>query len=199
MSTDTNPATTLPARTSRASGIYPGHVIGASFGVVFVIANTALLGQPAQLVIGALGVVAAVVVVAGFIATIRRGGRPPAQDLARSHVAFWVIVAIEAALLFGGLAVLNRIEPAANVGWIALIVGLHFLAFALWWVRGQRELLVVGAVMASLGAIGLVIAFTTHDAALVQLVAGFGSGLVLLGTSTATAVRVLTGGGAPAA
>ncbi|MGH3705749.1 MAG: hypothetical protein ACRDT9_14035 [Agromyces sp.] len=180
--------------TSQASGIYVGHLIGASFGAVFVIRNGGLLGQPGQLVASVLAVLAAVVILIGFIATIRRGQRPPAQDLPRSRAAFWVIVVIEAALLFGGLAFLNRVEPAANVGWIALVAGVHFLAFTLWWIPGQRELLVIGAVMVPLGIIGLVIAVTTHDAVLVEFVSGFGSGVVLLGASLATALRVIAAG-----
>ncbi|WP_139415384.1 hypothetical protein [Agromyces laixinhei] len=177
--------------TSRAIGIYPGHLIGASFGVVFVIVNGGLLGQPAQLLAGVLACIAAAMVLIGFVATIRRGQQPPERDMPRSRTAFLVIVGIEAVLLFGGLALLNQWQPAANVGWIALIVGLHFLAFALWWIPGQRELVVIGAVMSALGVIGLVIAFTSHDEALVQLIAGVGSGLVFLATSCATAMRVL--------
>ncbi|MFF2277848.1 hypothetical protein [Agromyces sp. NPDC058126] len=200
MSIPTDRSTTSPPpRTAGASGVYPGHLIGASFGAVFVSVNSGLLGQPLQLIATVLAVLAATVVLAGFVATVRRGQRPPERDRARSHLAFWVIVAIEAVLLFGGLAVLNRVEPAANVAWIALVVGLHFLAFARWWVRGQRELIVIGAVMTALGVVGMVLAVTTHDAPLVQLIAGVGSGLVLLGTSTATALRVLAGRGAPAA
>ncbi|MFB6612322.1 hypothetical protein ACFCVO_18515 [Agromyces sp. NPDC056379] len=183
--------------TSQASGIYVGHLIGASFGAVFVIRNSGLLGQPGQLIASVLAVLAAVVILVGFISTIRRGQRPPAQDLPRSRAAFWVIVVIEAVLLFGGLALLNRVEPAANVGWIALVVGVHFLAFTLWWIPGQRELLVIGAVMVPLGIVGLVIAVTTHDAVLVEFVSGFGSGIVLLGASLATAVRVIVTGRAP--
>jgi hypothetical protein len=179
--------------TSRANGIYVGHLIGASFGVVFVVRNGGLLGGPAHLIASVLAVIAATVVLIAFIATTRRGQRPPAHDLPRSHVAFWVIVAIEVVLLFGGLAVLNAIEPAANVGWIALIVGLHFLAFTLWWIPGQRELVVIGAIMIPLGVAGLVIAFTLHDVVLVEFISGFWSGVVLLATSAATAARVLAG------
>ncbi len=167
--------------------------------MVFIFINGGLLGQPAHLIANVLAVIAGVVILIGFVATIRRGQRPPQHDLPRSHVAFWVIVAIEAVLLFGGLMLLNQFQPAANVGWIALIVGLHFLAFTLWWIPGQRELLVIGAVMAPLGVIGLVIAFTLHDVALVQFVSGFGSGLVLLGASLGTAVRVIAAGRAPVA
>lgn len=184
--------------TSRASGIYVGHLIGASFGVVFIVRNGGLLGGPAQLIASVLAAIAVTVVLIAFIATIRRGERPPARDLPRSHVAFWVIVALEVVLLFGGLALLNVIEPAANVGWIALIVGLHFLAFTLWWIPGQRELVVIGAIMVALGVAGLAIAFSTHDVALVEFVSGFWSGVVLVATAAATAVRVLVAGRTPA-
>jgi hypothetical protein len=94
-----------------------------------------------------------------------------------------VIVAIEVVALFGGLAVVNKVEPSATTPWIALVVGLHFVAFSIWWLRGQREMLAIGLLMVALAVVGGILAFTQDDRPLVALISGFGSGLVLLGSA----------------
>ena len=91
--------------------------------------------------------------------------------------------------LFGGLAVLTRIEPAAALGWIALVVGLHFIPLSRLWPEGRRQILSIGVVMTALGLVGLALAFATHEQSLVALVSGVGSGAVLLGSSLTSALR----------
>lgn len=104
-----------------------------------------------------------------------------------------MVVALEALALFGGLAVLRPIEPAAALGWIALVVGVHFLPLAGLWPEGRTQLLWIASLMSALGVLGLVLAFTVHDAVLVAVVSGVGSGLVLLGWSLGQSLRTLIG------
>ncbi|MEV6283188.1 hypothetical protein [Kribbella sp. NPDC051770] len=167
----------------------PGHVVGASFGLVFILANSAKLGSPGRAIVGAVAIAAALLVLVAFVQLLRAGGpRKPQQQSGRGYFA---IVAAEVVLLFGGLAVLNRVEPTAAVGWVALVVGLHFMAFAYWWMRGNREMLAIGVLMSVLGVIGLVIAFAQQDRPLVGLVAGVGSGVVLLGNAVLASLGVV--------
>ncbi|MGC4940429.1 hypothetical protein [Kribbella sp. DT2] len=166
----------------------PGHVVGASFGLVFILVNSAKLGSPGRAIVSAVAVAAALLVLVSFVQVLRAGGpRKPAKQSARGY---FVIVAVEVVLLFGGLAVLNQIEQTAAVAWIALVVGLHFVAFAYWWIRGNREMLAIGVLMTVLGVAGLVIAFGQQDRPLVGLVAGVGSGVVLLGNAALATLGV---------
>ncbi len=169
------------------SGTQPGHVIGASFGLVFVILNTTRLGSPGRPIAIALAAIAMAIVIASFVRTLRQG-KPerPQNQSARGYVA---IVAIEVVALFGGLALINRLQPSAATAWIALVVGLHFVAFSIWWLRGQREMLVIGLLMVALAVIGGVVALTQDDRPLVALISGFGSGVVLLGSSVRSVFR----------
>ncbi|MFC0628841.1 hypothetical protein [Kribbella deserti] len=156
----------------------PGHLVGAAFGFVFVLLNSTGLGSPGRTIAIVLAALLAAVVLFAFI----RGGKP-ARPENQSTQGYFVIVAIEVVFLFGGLRVINDVEPAAAAAWIALVVGMHFVAFSVWWLRGNREMFVIGVLMTVLAVIGLVIAFTQHDESLVDLIAGFGSGVVLLGSA----------------
>lgn len=171
---------------------FVGHLIGASFGMVFVIVNAAGLEAAAAVPLRILAVAAFAVVLVAFVRTVRilraAGDRPPVGFTR----FFWLVVAIEAVALFGGLAVLRQIEPAAALGWIALVVGVHFYPLARLWREGRRQLLSIATAMTILGVVGLLLAFTLHDAVLVATVSGVGSGAVLLGWSLLQAVGTLS-------
>jgi len=174
----------------REAPTYVGHVVGASFGLVFVIVNSSPMGTALRGIVCALAGAAFAVVLAAFVRTVgaeRRSearGRPVGFDR-----RYWLIVAVEVVALFGGLAVLTRIEPAAALGWIALVVGVHFIPLSRLWPEGRRQILAIGVAMTVLGLAGLVLAFTTQDQPLVALVSGVGSGTVLLGTALTSALR----------
>ncbi|PVZ14611.1 hypothetical protein [Actinomycetospora cinnamomea] len=80
-----------------------------------------------------------------------------------------------------------------------LVVGVHFLAFARWWPMSGRPFALLAAVLVPLalagGAVGIV--GGAGSAPLAAFVAGVGAGAVMLGGTTAGAVRALrhpTGG-----
>ena len=156
-------------------------MVGASFGLVFVILNTERLGSAGRLIAIAVAVLAMALVLASFVRTLRQG--KPERPENQSARGYLVIVAVEVVALFGGLAVVNKVEPSATTPWIALVVGLHFVAFSIWWLRGQREMLAIGLLMVALAVDGGILAFTQDDRPLVALISGFGSGLVLLGSA----------------
>lgn len=170
-----------------------GHVIGASFGMVFVLVNSGGLPQVLAVPLRVAAVAAFAVVLMAFVRTARE---PRAAEDPRP-VGFtrfyWAVVALEVIALFGGLAILRQVEPAAALGWIALVVGLYFFPLAQLWREGRRQLLAIASSMTALGVIGLVLAFTVHDAVLVAVVSGVGSGVVLLGWSLRQAILTLRG------
>lgn len=90
----------------------------------------------------------------------------------------WVVV-VEFAVLFVGFQVMRLLDapPEAGVAWVALVVGVHFLALARVW--RERSVLVPGVALSALGALGLGLA-TTSSAEWVPFVSGVLSGAVLL-------------------
>lgn len=177
-------------RDARASPTYVGHVIGASFGLVFVVLNSSPMGPVLRGVVCALAGAAFAVVLAAFARTVAAERRSERRDpMEVFGPRYWLIVAVEVVALFGGLAVLTRIEPAAALGWIALVVGVHFVPLSRLWAPGRTQILTIGVAVAVLGVVGLVLAFTTHDESLVALVSGVGSGVVLLGSTLTSALR----------
>lgn len=165
-----------------------GHVVGAVFGLVFVIANTGSLDELVRTVATVAACLAFAFVVIAFIAAIRSGVRASTEHGERLERRYLLIVAVETVVLFGGLAILRPIEPAVTLGWIALVVGLHFIPFVSLWPRGRAQFYVLAATLTMLGVLGLVFAFTTHDAQLVALVSGGGSGVALLTLGVVSAI-----------
>ncbi|MFC4060060.1 hypothetical protein ACFOWE_17275 [Planomonospora corallina] len=94
-------------------------------------------------------------------------------------MGYLVIVAIEVVLLFGGIAALRVLErpEETNVAWIALIVGVHFVALGPVW--KNRSIMLPGAVLTVLGLAGLAMTFTSA-LPWVPFVSGVLSGATLL-------------------
>ncbi|MFI0214796.1 hypothetical protein [Streptomyces lydicus] len=167
----------------RMSGVF----IGALFGTVFVIANA---HDPLNPTIGVALRVLAVLTFGGLLALALRAGRrggaavggAPASQESWYGGKFGFVVAAEVVLMIGGnLALRGAGAPAETaVAWIALIVGLHFLALTAVWKR--RSIAVPGTALTALGVIGLGMA-ATSAVAWVPFVSGVLSGVALLGGS----------------
>ncbi|WP_306366539.1 hypothetical protein [Nocardiopsis sp. CC223A] len=140
---------------------FMGILIGAGFGLAFVLANA---GPPLP---SAVGMVLRVLAVAALVATVVLSGalsRRPAPPAAEAGPApafrfgpfYGVVVLVEVVLIFGGVQVLRLSEAPwqANVAWIALVVGLHFLPLAWYW--RMREILAAALYISAMGAVGLV-------------------------------------------
>lgn len=177
---------------SAGSTVTIGHVIGGAFGLAFIIANSGPLPGVLRLSLVVAAGAALALTLFSFARGISNGSvtRPEGSD-ERFDRRYGVIVVIEAVALFGGMALLNQVRPSAIVGWIALVVGLHFFGLARLWKSGSTEITYVAFAMTALGAAGLVIAFTSDSLDTVGLVAGVGSGVVLLASSLTGAVRTL--------
>ena len=178
---------------SSLPGTYVGHLIIASFGLVFVGVNSGPLNDGLRLTAIALAAVAFLIIAAGFGRTLRNWNDvSPEVKSTRFNKPFLIIVAIEVIALFGGARIISSMEPSAILGWVALVVGLHLISLAIWWMPGQIGVLFTGVALTLLGIAGLVIGFLTQESDAVALISGVGSGIVLLGTSLIAAVRTLT-------
>jgi hypothetical protein len=159
-----------------------GRLVGAGFGLVFIEANTGALPTGVAIPLRVIGVAAFL----GLVLFGRR--RPQAAENGGGSTGtsfggrYWLVVVAEVVAVAAGLAVINRVlhTPQATVGWIAVVVGVHFFGLATVWRR--PELRTLGGGMAACGVLGLVLAFCGTAAALVALVAGIAPGLLLLGS-----------------
>lgn len=165
----------------RMSGVF----IGALFGTVFVVANA---HDPLSPAVGVTLRVVAVLTFAGLMALALLAGRrdravadadgAPRADWFRGKFGF--VVAAEAVLLIGGQFALRAAgaPDETAVAWLALIVGLHFMALAAVWQR--RSIAVLGMALTALGVTGLGMA-ATRAVVWVPFVSGVLSGVALLG------------------
>ena len=160
--------------------------------MAFVVANThSPLDAAASITLRILAVVALVVLVALSVFAGRSSGRQRSLSERRHGKdetswygrGFWLIVAGELALFEAGFQLLRVLgaPPQSRVCWIALVVGLHFVAFGRLW----RE--PIGAIVFALGAAGLGMS-DTPAVDWAPFVSGVLSGLVLLTGSLATVI-----------
>jgi hypothetical protein len=174
-------------------GRFSGLLVGSGFGLAFVLANA---HAPLSDLLGvAFRVLACVCFLGAVLAAARSGRRRPgSSESPGSRLApaprygrgFWWVVIAEVALLIAGIQVLRAAGAPtdANVAWIALVVGLHFIAFAFVW--REASIALPGAALLLLGGAGLALAATSaHD--WVPLVSGVSSGFVLLAGSLGAA------------
>lgn len=156
-----------------------GSLIGAAFGLVFVLVNTGSLATAVAVPLRVLGVVAFLAVVIA----VRRPG--PATGMRGGGGGFsrryWLVVAAEVLAIWFGLALLNGPlhTPHAAVAWVSLVVGAHFIALALVWTNPLFHWL--GAALLGCGVVGLILATRGTDAGVIDLAGGVLPGAILLG------------------
>jgi hypothetical protein len=166
------------------AGVVMGSLVGVVFGLVFIEVNSGGLPGSWPLVVRVAGAVVAAVLLAGVVWVGRRGTVKEVEAPAGGFTGrrYWNIVGLEGLALFGGLVVINGVfgRPEYAVPWIALVVGVHFVALALAWrIRLYHGL---GIVQTLLGLAGFVLAATGAAVSTVNLVAGVLSGVALYAT-----------------
>ncbi|WP_203863164.1 hypothetical protein [Planobispora rosea] len=170
-----------------------GLLVGAVFGAVFVVVNaqSPLNTLTAGLLRVAACLAAASVLAMWFLAVRWERSAGAAQPTATSTGAarpgtpgmygrgYLIILVAEVVLLYGGLQVLAAWDRPvqANVAWIALVVGVHFIALAPVW--KDWMIAVPGTILSLLGVAGLVMV-STGALDWVPFVSGVLSGVVLL-------------------
>ncbi|WP_228281538.1 hypothetical protein [Brevibacterium pigmentatum] len=176
-----------PTGRQTGAGAEIGALIGAGFGLLFLIINTvqfSILGRTLVIAVGVIVfVVIAVLAVRGLLRKRGGGGRlGESGERSRREPpfgrAYWIIVLIEAVLLFAGTRLLASLgHPELGVAWVAVVVGTHF--FALGWVFGLDRFHVLATVVTLCG-IGGFIAFFAAAPAFIPVISGVISGFVLL-------------------
>ncbi|MGO3066227.1 MAG: hypothetical protein ACTIIT_09400 [Brevibacterium linens] len=178
---------TVPSRRRTAAGAEIGALIGAGFGLLFLIINTvqfSILGRTLVIAVGVIVFVGiAVLAVRGLLRKRGGGGRlgesgergPREPPFGR---AYWIIVLIELVLLFAGTRLLASLgHSELGVAWVAVVVGTHF--YALGRVFGLDRFHVLATVVTLCG-IGGFIAFFAAAPAFIPVISGVISGFVLL-------------------
>ncbi|WP_344636493.1 hypothetical protein [Kitasatospora cystarginea] len=155
-----------------------GPLIGGTFGLIFIQANAGDLPSAIAIPLRALGAAAFL----GLLAALRRAPAPrttgtPQRTFGRGY---WLVVAAEVIAAAAGFFVIISVlhAPHATVGWIALVVGVHFFGLAAVWRMAALRLLAAG--MSLCGAAGLVLAACGSSPAVIAAVAGIAPGALLL-------------------
>ncbi|GAA4787276.1 hypothetical protein GCM10023200_21820 [Actinomycetospora chlora] len=169
-----------------------GDLVGAFFGTLFVVLNAGLLGPVGHVVAALVALACGVTVVVAYRRARRGTGDAGMFPLTRSYR---LIVTVEVVALFGGAILLGRLAPQFSVPWVVLVVGVHFLALARWWLVGARPFLVLGAVLTVVALARAAVAAVGGPASAptAAFVAGVGAGVVMLGGTTPRAIRSLRG------
>lgn len=168
-------------------------LIGGGFGLVYVVVNAGPLPSPAAPVLRALAIAAftALAIATRQAAAEPSGNAPQAMSFSRG---FWLVAAAEAAAIVAGWTVITFALQAsyAAVGWISVVVGLHFFGLALVW--RQPFYTWLGAAITICGVAGLALAATGSPAMVIAAVAGVVPGAMLLAAGFWRISRY-TGGG----
>jgi hypothetical protein len=165
-----------------------GVVIGAVFGLIYVVANAGALPSPLGPLLQALAVAAFVGV---LVASRRVGMTPPGNDGPGPGFGrgYWLVVAAEVTAGGVGIVLLNGpLDLSRGVlPWVSFVVGAHFLGLAKVW--DESSLAWLGAGIALLGALGLGLAWADASDAAISSIAGVGPGVLLLAGSLWGAAR----------
>jgi hypothetical protein len=175
-----------------------GNLIGSSFGLAFILANLGALPETLAWIIRVLAIIAALGL---FVRLFRQhpagaGAAEPSGDresrAAMFGVAYWVVVAAEVVVGLLGLLLFNNVLdwPVANVPWIVLVVGVHFVLLARVW--HEQSIQTLGVALSVLGVVGFVLAALDISVSGVRLVAGVGAGVIILGGAWWAALQSTT-------
>ena len=176
---------TMPNGRRPADGAEIGALIGAGFGLLFLIINTGQFSTLGRTLVITVGVLAFAGIAIFAIRGLMQGGRAGRGESGKGSRrepplgrAYWIIVLIEAVLLFAGTRLLAGLgHPELGVAWVAVVVGTHF--YALGRVFGLDRFHVLATVVTLCG-IGGFIAFFAAAPAFIPVVSGVIAGFVLL-------------------
>ena len=176
---------TMPNGRRPADGAEIGALIGAGFGLLFLIINTGQFSTLGRTLVITVGVLAFAGIAIFAIRGLMQGGRAGRGESGKGSRrepplgrAYWIIVLIEAVLLFAGTRLLAGLgHPELGVAWVAVVVGTH--VYALGRVFGLDRFHVLATVVTLCG-IGGFIAFFAAAPAFIPVISGVISGFVLL-------------------
>jgi hypothetical protein len=164
-------------------GVLTASIITAAFGTAWALWGASGLPAAAQGPVTATGIVAGVIIISRAV-RLRRTAPAPAASMFRSRQYRLVVAAEVAAIAAGlaGLAVAGASEYIA--AWVAIVVGVHFLAFGRFISAFYYPL---GALVTAGGTAGIAVGAAGGSAGAVEATAGLTAAASLLSGS---AVRV---------
>ncbi|MDN5594805.1 hypothetical protein [Brevibacterium aurantiacum] len=173
------------SRPQPATGAEIGSLIGGAFGLVFLIVNSAgfsTLGRTLVLIVGIAAFAAIAFLALRGLGRMKRAQAQTADSQVRTGGPFgrsyWIIVAIEAVALFGGIRLLSGMgHPELGVAWVAFVVGTHFYALGSVFKLGRFHIL---ATVVTLCGIAGFIAFFAGAPDFIPVLGGIIPGFVLL-------------------
>lgn len=170
------------------AGYRLGLVIGAAFGVIYMVVNAGALGAPLGPLLQLVGLATFV----GLLFALRRSRLTPidvAVGPPRYGRGFWLVVIGEGVAAVAGIAVFKGLLglPQAVLPWLSSVVGLHFFGLARGW--SDRSLAWLGAGITACGALGLAAAAVGAGHAAIATIAGVAPGALLLAGSWWGAMR----------
>lgn len=173
------------SRPQPAAGAEIGSLIGGAFGLVFLIVNSAgfsTLGRTLVLIVGIAAFAAIAFLALRGLGRMKRAQAQTADSQVRTGGPFgrsyWIIVAIEAVALFGGIRLLSGMgHPELGAAWVAFVVGTHFYALGSVFKLGRFHIL---ATVVTLCGIAGFIAFFAGAPDFIPVLGGIIPGFVLL-------------------
>ena len=176
-------------------GVLTGCIIAAAFGVAWALFGASGLPAAAQGAVRAAGIVAGVIII-GRAIRLRRIAPEPATSMFRSR-QYRLVVAAEAAAIAAGLAGLAVAGASEYIAaWVAIVVGVHFLAFGRFISAFYYPL---GAIVTAGGIAGIAVGVAGGSAGAVEATASLTAAASLLSASAARVLRVPGRAAAPAA
>lgn len=145
-------------------------LIGAAFGLLFVLINAGALPAPWSLGVRVAGVVLTAAVVARVLLGRTEPAPPPEPTAMRTY---WRWVGMEALAIPAGSILLSRFG-LADFGalWVILVVGVHFLPFSTAFRRREYAALGWALIAVALAGVALTLSFGAIASGLAGVVAG---------------------------
>ena len=167
-------------------GMLTACIIMAAFGTAWALWGAAGLPAAAQGAVVAAGIVAGVITI-GRAVRLRRTAPEPAASMFRSR-QYRLVVAAEAGAIAAGLAGLTVAGASEYIAaWVAIVVGMHFLAFGRFISAFYYP---VGAIVTVGGIAGIAVGVAGASAGAIEATAGLTAAACLLSASAARVFRV---------
>ena len=167
-------------------GVLTASIITAAFGIVWAVWGASGLPAAARGPVVAAGIVAGVIIISRAV-RLRRTAPAPATSMFRSR-QYRLVVAAEVVAIAAGLASL-AVAGASEyiVAWVAIVVGVHFLAFGRFISAFYYPL---GALVTAGGIAGIAVGVAGGSAGAVEATAGLTAAASLLSGSAVRVFRV---------
>lgn len=154
-------------------------LIGAVFGLVYVVVNAGSLSSAVALPLRILAVIAFV----GLVVALRRRPGKEGSGVQFGRGYRLVVLGEVVAAVVGYVVIATAFDAKyAPLAWITTVVGVHFVLLAVVWREAFFHLL--GGLLAACGVVGLILAAIGHGSdAAIPVVAAVAPGLILLTSS----------------